>query len=68
MMEIMVLLSMLLIIVLLIKSHEDEKKRWQTERAEMMDRIQSVDYVAFKTINKPKEKVEKEKPKPPDLV
>jgi hypothetical protein len=68
MMDIIAILTLALITVLLMKTHEDEKKRWQEERAELMDRVQSVDYVTYKTVNKPKEKVEKEKPKPPDLV
>ena len=68
MMELIALLTLALISILMMKTHEDEKKRWQKEREELMDRIQSVDYVTYKTVNKPKEKVEKEKPKPPDLV
>jgi len=66
--SIIAILSMALVGILLMKTHDDEKKRWQEERAELLDRIQSVDYASFKTVNKPKEKVEKEKPKPPDLV
>ena len=66
--SIIAILSMALVGILLMKTHDDEKKRWQEERAELLDRIQSVDYTSFKTISKPKEKVEKEKPKPPDLV
>jgi hypothetical protein len=62
------ILSMLMIIVLLTYAHDDDKKRWAKERAELIDRIQSVDYVTFKTVQKPKEKVEKEKAKPPELV
>lgn len=66
--NIIAILTMALIIILLMKTHEDERATWREERKELLDRVQSVDYVSFKTIAKPKEKVEKEKPKPPDLV
>lgn len=68
MLENIAMIVMVFVIFCIMYDHDTERKIWNKERAELLDRIQSVDYVSFKTIAKPKEKVEKEKPKPPDLV
>lgn len=73
-------LLLTLIIVLQLEYHDksekhlrdekaEERAEWIKERAELLDRIQSVDYLAFKTIKTKETKVDKEKKlKPPELV